>query len=55
MAGQTNFQTCRFQCIRPGELWQCNWLEGTYDSGGGRPEGRTTHLSQPLVDGSIYP
>lgn len=29
MAGRTNFQTCRFQCIRPGELWQCNWLEGT--------------------------
>ena len=28
MAGRTNFQTCSFQCIRPGELWQCNWLEG---------------------------
>lgn len=28
MAGRTNFQACSFQCIRPGELWQCNWLEG---------------------------
>lgn len=28
MAGRANFQTCSFQCIRPGELWQCNWLEG---------------------------
>lgn len=29
MAGRTNYQTCQFQCIRPGELWQCNWLEET--------------------------
>ncbi len=29
MAGRSNFQTCSFQCIRPGELWQCNWLEET--------------------------
>lgn len=28
MAGRTNFQTASYQCIRPGELWQCNWLEG---------------------------
>ncbi|CAH0521489.1 unnamed protein product [Peronospora belbahrii] len=21
--------TVAFQCIRPGELWQCNWLEET--------------------------
>ena len=28
MAGRTNFQTCVFQCLRAGELWQCNWLEG---------------------------
>lgn len=28
MAGRENYQTCSFQCIRPGELWQCNWLEG---------------------------
>ncbi|KAF4534772.1 Phenol acid carboxylase [Lasiodiplodia theobromae] len=28
MAGRVNYQTCSFQCIRPGELWQCNWLEG---------------------------
>ncbi|KAH6703314.1 Calycin-like protein [Leptodontidium sp. MPI-SDFR-AT-0119] len=29
MAGRTNFQTASYQCIRPGELWQCNWLEET--------------------------
>jgi len=29
MAGRLNYQTCTFQCIRPGELWQCNWLEET--------------------------
>jgi hypothetical protein len=29
MAGRTNYQTCSWQCIRPGELWQCNWLEET--------------------------
>ena len=29
MAGRLNYQTCIFQCIRPGELWQCNWLEET--------------------------
>ncbi|GME62729.1 phenol acid carboxylase [Neofusicoccum parvum] len=29
MAGRANYQTCSFQCIRPGELWQCNWLEET--------------------------
>lgn len=28
MAGRSNYQTCSFQCVRPGELWQCNWLEG---------------------------
>lgn len=28
-AGRANFQTCSFQCIRPGELWQRNWLEET--------------------------
>jgi hypothetical protein len=27
MNGRANYQTCSFQCIRPGELWQCNWLE----------------------------
>lgn len=30
MAGRVNFQTASYQCIRPGELWQCNWLEGSY-------------------------
>lgn len=29
MAGRYNYQRCTFQCIRPGELWQCNWLEET--------------------------
>lgn len=29
MAGRTNYQTCSMQCIRPGELWQVNWLEET--------------------------
>ena len=29
MAGRKNYQTCSYQCIRPGELWQCNWLEET--------------------------
>lgn len=28
MAGRLNYQTASYQCIRPGELWQCNWLEG---------------------------
>ncbi|KAI9731377.1 MAG: hypothetical protein M1834_005282 [Cirrosporium novae-zelandiae] len=29
MAGRLNYQTCSYQCIRPHELWQCNWLEET--------------------------
>lgn len=29
MAGRVNFQTASYQCIRPSELWQCNWLEET--------------------------
>nr|AFR57471.1 calycin-like protein [Epichloe inebrians] len=29
MAGRNNYQTATYQCIRPGELWQCNWLEET--------------------------
>lgn len=29
MAGRINYQTCQWQCIRPGEIWQCNWLEET--------------------------
>ncbi|TGO11715.1 hypothetical protein BTUL_0103g00120 [Botrytis tulipae] len=29
MAGRVNYQRCSFQCIRPGTLWQCNWLEET--------------------------
>ncbi|KAJ5155741.1 phenol acid carboxylase [Penicillium capsulatum] len=29
MAGRQNYQAATYQCIRPGELWQCNWLEET--------------------------
>ncbi|OJJ82487.1 uncharacterized protein ASPGLDRAFT_130517 [Aspergillus glaucus CBS 516.65] len=29
MAGRKNYQEVTYQCIRPGELWQCNWLEET--------------------------
>ncbi|KAK4862234.1 hypothetical protein LT330_003372 [Penicillium expansum] len=29
MAGRINFQTADYQCIRAGEIWQCNWLEET--------------------------
>lgn len=29
MAGRNNYQTATYQCIRPGELWQVNWLEET--------------------------
>ncbi|KAI5925531.1 Calycin-like protein [Camillea tinctor] len=29
MAGRSNYQTAAYQCIRPGELWQINWLEET--------------------------
>lgn len=27
MASRANYQAATYQCIRPGELWQCNWLE----------------------------
>ncbi|KAJ7613082.1 Calycin-like protein [Roridomyces roridus] len=29
MKGRQNYQTCCYQCIRPGEIWQCNFLEET--------------------------
>ncbi|KAF4552150.1 Hypothetical protein D9617_11g009990 [Elsinoe fawcettii] len=29
MAGRKNYQTATYQCIRPGALWQVNWLEET--------------------------
>ncbi|KAJ4390863.1 hypothetical protein N0V93_004462 [Gnomoniopsis smithogilvyi] len=29
MKGRQNYQTCAYQCIRPGEIWQCNFLEET--------------------------
>lgn len=29
MASRTNYQAATYQCIRPGEPWQCNWLEET--------------------------
>ncbi|KAG7140599.1 hypothetical protein HYQ45_002652 [Verticillium longisporum] len=29
MAGRINYQTATYQCVRPGEIWQVNWLEET--------------------------
>nr|APP94191.1 phenolic acid decarboxylase [Brettanomyces bruxellensis]APP94192.1 phenolic acid decarboxylase [Brettanomyces bruxellensis] len=29
MAGRINYQTVAYQCVRPGEIWQINWLEET--------------------------
>ncbi|KAI5294790.1 hypothetical protein KEM52_003192 [Ascosphaera acerosa] len=29
MAGRKNYQATTYSCIRPGELWQFNWLEET--------------------------
>ncbi len=29
MAGRINYQTAAYQCVRPGEIWQVNWLEET--------------------------
>jgi len=29
MAGRINYQRATYQCIRPHELWQINWLEET--------------------------
>ena len=29
MAGRVNYQSATYQCIRPGQLWQINWLEET--------------------------
>ncbi|KAH9897293.1 Calycin-like protein [Xylariomycetidae sp. FL2044] len=29
MAGRRNYQAATYQCVRPGELWQCSWLEET--------------------------
>ena len=29
MAGRINYQRATYQCIRPGELWQIQWLEET--------------------------
>src|SRR5689334_16906193 len=29
MSGRNNYQAATYQCIRPGEVWQCNWLEET--------------------------
>lgn len=34
MAGRINFQKADYQCIREGEMWQCNWLEGECENGG---------------------
>ncbi|KUI55016.1 hypothetical protein VP1G_02347 [Cytospora mali] len=27
MNGRINYQQAQYQCIRPGELWQCSWLD----------------------------
>ena len=53
MAGRTNFQTCTFQCIRPGELWQCNWLEGTMPHPGDDQLSPATDQRAPTETGSI--
>ncbi|KAF7318157.1 Phenolic acid decarboxylase padC [Mycena chlorophos] len=29
MKGRQGYQACAYQCIRPGEVWQCNFLEET--------------------------
>ncbi|KAH6662647.1 Calycin-like protein [Plectosphaerella plurivora] len=29
MAGRVNYQQATYQCVRPGEVWQVNWLEET--------------------------
>ncbi|KAM5349270.1 hypothetical protein ACJ41O_005777 [Fusarium nematophilum] len=29
MAGRKNYQTAAYQCVRPGQVWQVNWLEET--------------------------
>ncbi|SCV61272.1 uncharacterized protein FFFS_15841 [Fusarium fujikuroi] len=29
MAGRKTYLTATYQCIRPGELWQINWIEDT--------------------------
>ncbi|ROW02305.1 hypothetical protein VSDG_02356 [Cytospora chrysosperma] len=29
MKGRLNTQQASYQCIRPGEIWQCSWLEET--------------------------
>lgn len=29
MRGRINVQAADYQCVRDGEIWQCNWLEET--------------------------
>jgi hypothetical protein len=29
IAGRINYQAATYQCMRPGEMWQINWLEET--------------------------
>jgi len=29
MAGRVSYQKATYQCVRPGEVWQVNWLEET--------------------------
>lgn len=44
MAGRVNYQQATYQCIRPGELWQCNWLEET---------GTVCSLVYDMVNGKV--
>lgn len=54
MAGRSNYQTCSFQCIRPGELWQCNWLEGAQTRRTrGKPKHRMSKLNENAETGTI--
>jgi hypothetical protein len=57
MAGRVNYQTASYQCIRPGELWQCNWLEGSFLSPAFilHPSSVPPHpfLIQPVETGTI--
>ncbi|TLD14764.1 phenol acid carboxylase [Venturia nashicola] len=45
MAGRSNFQTATYQCIRPGEIWQCNWLGSSLPSLPSHPHPAPRYLS----------
>ena len=48
MAGRVNYQTASYQCIRPGELWQCNWLEGRFHFPRSPQSSNPSHSSHTL-------